>query len=391
MNFYERALELAHETTAHRRWFHRNAEVGLDMPNACAYVTEQLWAMGLEPRACGHGVTATVGTGGRCILLRADMDALPMPEHSGEPFACPTGTEAHTCGHDLHAAMLLTAARLLKEREGELKGTVKLMFQPGEETFEGAYDMVNSGILEDPVPEAAIAYHVGSGKMALGFFSYNHSGTMMFSVDGFRVCVKGRGAHGAYPHASIDPINIAVHIYQAMQSILAREVDPQKACIMTVGTFHAGTANNIIPNEAEMTGTIRCNDQQNRERMKNRLTELAAATAAAYGGSAEVTWVSQVPPMVCNPALVKDVVRYMGELGIPGMRGHEGVVSCASEDFAVLTSRLPASFMYLSAGFPEEENPAPAHNPAVRYHEGVLPMGAACYARCAVRWLEENQ
>lgn len=109
MNFYERALELAHETTAHRRWFHRNAEVGLDMPNACAYVTEQLWAMGLEPRACGHGVTATLGTGSKCILLRADMDALPMPEHSGEPFACPTGTEAHTCGHDLHAAMLLTA------------------------------------------------------------------------------------------------------------------------------------------------------------------------------------------------------------------------------------------------------------------------------------------
>ena len=391
MNYYERALQMKEETIAHRRYFHANAEVGLDLPKAKAYVMKTLREYGIVPKACGCGVTATVGRGGKCILLRADMDALPMPEESGEFFACPTGTEAHACGHDLHAAILLTAAKMLKENEDGLAGTVKFMFQPAEETFEGAYNMVDAGILEDPKPDVAMTYHVGSGKMAPGGFSYNHSGTMMFSVDGFRVLVTGRGAHGAYPHSSIDPINIAVHIYQAMQSIIAREVDPQKACIMTVCTFHAGTANNIIPNEAEMTGTIRCNDQKNRELMKKRLTELAQQTAAAYGGSAEVVWVSQVPPLVCDPKLVDDLVRYMGELEIPGMQGREGVVSCASEDFAVLTSRMPASFMYLSAGFPEEEHPAPSHNPKVRYNEGVLPMGAACYAQCATRWLEENQ
>lgn len=391
MNYYERALQLHPETVAHRRYFHQNAEVGMDLPLARAYVLDQLAKLGIAGKKCGHGITAAIGSGGKCILLRADMDALPMPEESGEPFACPTGTEAHACGHDLHAAMLLTAAKLLKEREGQLKGTVKLMFQPGEEIFAGAYDMVDQGILEDPRPDAAMTYHVSSGKMAPGGFSYNHSGTMMFSVDGFKVLVTGRGAHGAYPHSAIDPINIAVHIYQAMQSIIAREVDPQKACVMTVGTFHAGTANNIIPNEAEMTGTIRCNDQRNRELMKKRLTELAEQTAAAYGGSAEVVWTSQVPPLVCDPKLVDDIVRYMGELEIPGMQGREGVVSCASEDFAVLTSRMPASFMYLSAGFPELENPAPSHNPAVRYNEEVLSIGAACYAQCAERWLEENQ
>lgn len=391
MNYYHRALELYEETVAHRRYIHANAEVGLDLPGTKAYVAEKLRDAGIEPRECGHGITATVGCGGKCILLRADMDALPMPEHSGESFACATGTEAHTCGHDLHAASLLTAAKMLKENEANLRGTVKFMFQPAEETFEGAYDMVDAGILEDPKPDVAMTYHVGSGKMGPGSFSYNHSGTMMFSVDGFRILVTGRGAHGAYPHGSIDPINIAVHIYQAMQSIIAREVDPQKACIMTVCTFHAGTANNIIPNEAEMTGTIRCNDQRNRELMKKRLTELAEQTAAAYGGSAEVVWTSQVPPLVCDPKLVDDIVRYMGELEIPGMQGREGVVSCASEDFAVLTSRMPASFMYLSAGFPEAENPAPAHNPAVRYNEGTLPIGAACYAQCATRWLEENR
>lgn len=391
MNYYERALELQAQTVSHRRWFHQNAEVGLDLPKARAYVTEKLREAGIEPKECGYGITATVGSGGKCILLRADMDALPMPEESGEPFSCPTGREAHTCGHDLHAAMLLTAAKMLKENEESLSGTVKFMFQPAEETFEGAYNMVDAGILEDPKPDAAMTYHVGSGKMGPGFFSYNHSGTMMFSVDGFRITVTGRGAHGAYPHSAIDPINIAVHIYQAMQSIIAREVDPQKACVMTVGTFHAGTANNIIPNEAEMTGTIRCNDQKNRELMKQRLSQLAEQTAAAYGGSAKVVWVSQVPPLVCDPRLVDDVVRYMGELEIPGMQGHEGVVSCASEDFAVLSSRLPSSFMYLSAGFPEMEDSAPAHNPRVRYNEGVLPIGAACLAQCAMRWLEENQ
>lgn len=391
MHYYERARQLTQETVAHRRYFHANAEVGLELPGTKAYVMDRLREAGIEPRDCGHGVTATVGRGGRCILLRADMDALPMPEESGEPFACTTGTEAHACGHDLHAAMLLTAAKLLKENEDNLKGTVKFMFQPAEETFEGAYDMVDHGILEDPRPDVAMTYHVSSGNMAPGGFSYNHSGTMMFSVDGFRITVIGRGAHGAYPHSAIDPINIAVHIYQAMQSILAREVDPQKACIMTVCTFHAGTANNIIPNEAEMTGTIRCNDQRNRELMKKRLTELTEQTAAAYGGSAKVTWVSQVPPLVCDPKLVDDIVRYMGELGIPGMEGREGVVSCASEDFAVLSSRMPASFMYLAAGFPEDTHPAPSHNPRVRYNEAVLPMGAACYAQCATRWLEENQ
>ena len=390
MNYYQRALELKEETAAHRRYFHANAEVGLHMPRAKQYVMETLREMGIAPKECGCGVTATVGRGGKCILLRADMDALPMPEDSGEPFACTTGTEAHTCGHDLHAAMLLTAAKILKENEDKLPGTVKFMFQPAEETFEGAINMVENGILENPRPDVAIAYHVGTGKLGPGIVSYNNSGTMMFSVDGFSIQVTGKSAHGAYPQLSIDPINIAVHIYQAMQSILAREVNARKSCIMTVGTFHAGTANNIIPDEAEMTGTIRCNDPASRELMKRRLQEVAERTAEVYGGSARVCWTSQVPPLMCHGSLVNDVVRFMGELEIPGLRSFGGVVSCASEDFAVISSQLPASFMYLTAGFPEAENPAPAHNPKVRFNEGVLPIGAACLAHCAERWLEEN-
>lgn len=390
MQYYIRALELNADTVENRRYLHSHAEVGLDLPRTRAYVAEKLREYGLEPQECGQGIMATLGKGDKCILLRADMDALPMVENSGEPFSCVSGTGMHACGHDLHTSMLLTAARMLKENEKNLCGTVKFMFQPAEETFEGAYDMVDHGILDNPRPDAALAFHVSSGKMGPGAFSYNRSGTMMFSVDGFKITVTGRGAHGAYPHTCIDPINIALHIYQAMQSIIAREVDPQKACVMTVGTFHAGTANNIIPNEAEMTGTIRCNDEGNRALMKKRLQELAEKTAEAYGGSAEVRWTAQAPALVCEASVVDALVQYINELEIPDMRSREGVSSCGSEDFAVISSQLPSAFMYLAAGFPELENPAPSHNPAVRYNEGVLPIGAACFAQCATRWLEEN-
>ena len=192
MDYYQRACELKEDTIANRRHIHTNAEVGLETPKARAFVKEKLREYGLEPRDCGHGVVATLGSGSPVILLRADMDALPMPEESGEPFACPDGEHAHACGHDFHAAMLLTAARMLKETEGDLKGTVKLMFQPAEETFEGAKDMIAAGVLEDPKPDVALAYHVAPGQMPVGIFMYNDKNTMMYSVDGFRIEVKGK-------------------------------------------------------------------------------------------------------------------------------------------------------------------------------------------------------
>ena len=391
MQYYARALELNEDTVANRRYLHAHAEVGLDLPQTKAYVTEKLREYGLDPKPCGEGITATLGKGGKCILLRADMDALPMAENSGEPFSCVSGAAMHACGHDMHTSMLLTAARLLKENEENLRGTVKFMFQPAEETFQGAINMLDNGILENPRPDVALAYHVGSGRLAPGGFSYNRGGTMMFSVDGFKITVTGKGAHGAYPQTSIDPINIAIHIYQGMQSIIAREVDPKAACVMTVGTFHAGTANNIIPNEAEMTGTIRSNDEGYRQLMKRRLTAMADMTAKAYGAEVQVQWTCETPALVCDPELVDAMVSYMEELKVPGMHSREGVSASGSEDFAVISSRIPGVFMYLTAGFPELENPAPSHNPGVRFNEGVLPIGAAGFAHCATRWLEENQ
>ena len=391
MNYYERALALKEETIAHRRFFHVNAEVGLNMPKGQAYVLEELAKLGIDAKPCGHGVTATVGKGGKCLLLRADMDALPMAEESGLDFACPTGTEAHTCGHDFHVAMLLTAAKMLKENEANLEGTVKFMFQPAEETFEGAKNMLENGILENPTPDAALAYHVTSGKMPVGIYMYNNASTMMFSVDGFKITIKGKGAHGAYPHASIDPINIAVHVYTALEALIAREVDPAKANLLTIGKFTAGTASNIIPETAELQGTIRSNDKPSRELLVRRMKEIAVKTAEVYGGSAEIEMLSEVPPLICDPKLTNEFVGYMKDMNIPGAMPYPGISASASEDFASIADKIPGTFMYLSAGYLDDRGLAPAHNPKVQFNEDVCPIGASSYAHCATEWLKNNK
>ena len=391
MNCYERALALRDETVAHRRYFHTNAEVGLIMPKAKAYVMKKLVEYGLSPQECGHGVTATVGNGGKCILLRADMDALPMGEESGEFFACPTGTEAHCCGHDFHAAMLLTAAKMLKENEAELDGTVKFMFQTGEETFEGAKNMIEHGILENPAPDVALAFHVTPGKMPIGTYMYNNTGAMMFSVDGFKITITGRGGHGAYPHTSVDPINIAVHVYLALEALIAREADPNKACVLTVGKFSAGSAANIIPEKAELQGTIRSNDKTNRELLVRRMKQVAIKTADVYGGTAEIEMLSEVPPLICDPKLTSEFAEYVKNMGVPGAYSYPGISASASEDFASIAEKIPSTFMYLSAGYPDERGAAPAHNPKVRFNEEVCSVGAASYAHCAIEWLKNHK
>lgn len=391
MNYYERALELKDETIANRRHIHKNAETGLDLPKTKAYVMEKLTEYGLEPKDCGYGVTATLGKGGKVLLLRADMDALPMPEESGEEFACPTGKEAHTCGHDFHAAMLLTAAKMLKEKEDTLEGTIKFMFQPAEETFEGSKNMIENGILENPPVDAALAYHVSPGKMPIGLFMYNDKDTMMYSVDGFKITIHGKGSHGAYPHVGVDPINIGVHIHLALQELIARESDPTHSCVLTIGQFAGGTAANIISETAVLQGTIRTNKPEARELLVRRMKEVAEKTAAVYNGTVDIEMISEVPPLICNPKLTDEVVGYMQELGIPGLTPYPGISASASEDFAVIAEKVPSTFMYLSAGYLDERGQYPAHHPKAQFNEDVCPIGAACLAHCASQWLKNNK
>ena len=391
MNYYERALELKDETIANRRHIHKNAETGLDLPKTKAYVMEKLTEYGLEPKDCGYGVTATLGKGGKVLLLRADMDALPMPEESGEEFACPTGKEAHTCGHDFHAAMLLTAAKMLKEKEDTLEGTIKFMFQPAEETFEGSKNMIENGILENPPVDAALAYHVSPGKMPIGLFMYNDKDTMMYSVDGFKITIHGKGSHGAYPHVGVDPINIGVHIHLALQELIARESDPTHSCVLTIGQFAGGTAANIIPETAVLQGTIRTNKPEARELLVRRMKEVAEKTAAVYNGTVDIEMISEVPPLICNPKLTDEVVGYMQELGIPGLTPYPGISASASEDFAVIAEKVPSTFMYLAAGYLDVRGQYPAHHPKAQFNEDVCPIGAACLAHCASQWLKNNK
>lgn len=391
MNYYERALELKDETIANRRHIHKNAETGLDLPKTKAYVMEKLTEYGLEPKDCGYGVTATLGKWGKVLLLRADMDALPMPEESGEEFACPTGKEAHTCGHDFHAAMLLTAAKMLKEKEDTLEGTIKFMFQPAEETFEGSKNMIENGILENPPVDAALAYHVSPGKMPIGLFMYNDKDTMMYSVDGFKITIHGKGSHGAYPHVGVDPINIGVHIHLALQELIARESDPTHSCVLTIGQFAGGTAANIIPETAVLQGTIRTNKPEARELLVRRMKEVAEKTAAVYNGTVDIEMISEVPLLICNPKLTDEVVGYMQELGIPGLTPYPGISASASEDFAVIAEKVPSTFMYLSAGYLDERGQYPAHHPKAQFNEDVCPIGAACLAHCASQWLKNNK
>jgi amidohydrolase len=392
MDFYNRALELKDETIQNRRNIHKNAEVGLDTPKTKAFVIEKLKEYGLEPEECGYGVTALLGKKeGKVLLLRADMDALPMAEQSGEEFACPSGKEAHTCGHDFHAAMLLTAAKMLKENEDLIDGTIKFMFQPAEETFEGSKNMIENGILENPKVDAALAYHVSPGKMPVGLFMYNSKDTMMYSVDGFKITIKGKGSHGAYPHVGVDPINIGVHVHLALQELIARESDPSKACVLTVGQFKAGTAANIIPEQAVLQGTIRTNDNEAREKLVRRMKEVAKKTAEVYNGTAEIEMISEVPPLICNPEFTNEIVSYMKETNIPGLMPYPDVSASASEDFAVIAEKVPSTFMYLSAGYMDERGEYPAHHPKARFNEDVCPIGSACLAHCAVEWLSKHK
>lgn len=390
MDFYAQAKKYKEEIIAHRRFFHKNAEVGLDMPIARAYIWEKLKELGITPKECGHGVTATIGSGTPVILLRADMDALPMPEESGEPFACPTGQQAHACGHDMHAAMLLGAAKLLKENERARKGTVKLMFQPAEETLQGCRDMVDAGVLNDPPVDAALAFHVAGGKLPLGMFMYNAGGVMMYSVNGFRIDIQGKGGHGAYPDLTIDPINIAVHMYTALESMVLKETEASKKAMLTIGRLSGGQTSNVIPDTAVIEGTLRTNDEQCRNKLFGRIQEIAHLTARTFGGEATVTTLSSVPTLVCEKAFTERIVEYMRELSVPNITPVPNMSANASEDFAVIAQQVPAAMLYISAGFDDERGAYAAHNPKVRFNEEALPMGAAGLAHCATRWLNDH-
>lgn len=373
---------------AHRRTIHRCPEVGQELPRTAAYIAGELKKLGYQPQALGGGLVVAI-TGkdtGRCVLLRADMDALAGREQSGLDFQSDNGA-MHACGHDMHAAMLLGAAALLRKYQAQLNGTVKLVFQPDEEGFTGAKAMLKAGVLEAPGPQAAIALHVNSGTPS-GMVLCGR-GTFMAGCTLFRVTVTGKGCHGAMPETGVDPINIAAHIYLALQELVSREVPAKSPAVVTVGRFQAGELPNVIPDRAVLEGTIRTFDRELSQRLMDRIRQVAESVAAAFRGSALVEELASAPPLRNDPALMDQAACWAEEVAGPDrvLRLDQG--GMGSEDFASYTYELPCAYLLLGAGTAQEDPRfgRPMHNPAVVFNEDVLPLGAALHTWLAMQEL----
>ena len=385
-NYLERASEIADMLVEYRRHQHMHPELGMEMEGAVSYVSNALRAIGCTPERVGRcGITTTIGKpGGKVFLLRADMDALPIQEESGLEFASQVSGKAHCCGHDLHTAMLLGAAQLLKERESELEGMVKLMFQPGEETMEGARDMLEAGILENPHVDAAMAIHVNSivptGQMLV------FHGPVCASSDLFTIRVHGKGGHGSRPDETIDPINAACHVHLALQELQARELKAGETGVLTIGSIHGGLAHNVIPNSVEMLGTIRTYNNDTRLMLVQRLKEISEKVSDAFRATAEVIMDNAFTIPLVADEKVSSQIRDSLQCLFPTARiTYLSKNFPASEDFAFIANKIPSAFVILGAAIDKPE--FGQHHPKVRFDERCLPIGAAAYAQAATYWL----
>ena len=375
-----------------RRTIHSNPEVGAVLPKTKAYVTEKLKEFGYEPmEICESGIVATVkgSKSGKTFLLRADLDALPVKELTECEFKSNNGY-MHACGHDMHTAMLLGAAKLLKQNQDKIKGTVELVFQPDEEGFTGAKKMLKAGVLKNPDVDAAMAMHVHSGTPSIVVLC--GLGTTIAGCNRFRITVKGTGCHGAMPEMGVDPINIAAHIYISLQEIISREISATKSAVVTIGKFCGGEAANIIPEEVIMEGTIRSLDKEVGEFIFNRINDIVTSTAKMFRGQAELIELSSAPPLINNKDLAKEVTSYLKEI-----LGNQSVIlyeqgGMGSEDFASYSYEVPSVYLMLGAGSKQENSlyGEAMHNPKVVFNEDILVTGAAIYAYSAINWLKNN-
>lgn len=395
--FLNAAEELQDELVAWRRELHRHPELGFDLPFTKEFVRQKLTEMGCAPVECGKaGLVVVLGKpGGKTILLRGDMDALPIQEQADVDYRSETDGKMHACGHDMHTAMMLGAAKLLKKYEDKLEGQVKLMYQPAEEIISGAHDMVQNGVLENPHVDAAMMMHVMTGlPIPMGCFMIPDGGMGSASSDEFHIVVKGKGGHGAMPNLTVDPINVMAHIHIALQELHARELTPGDFLVITPGMLRAGDASNVIPDTAEMKGTIRTADVKVADFAKKRLKEIAEATASMFRATAEVTFAKNCPPMIADDAMSKAARKYLteilGQAILPPVTA-ESKVGGGSEDFAFVSVEVPTIGVFLGAGDASKGYTYPQHHPKAVFNDTYLYRGTAAYAYFAMRWLQENR
>ena len=390
-----------------RRYLHKHPEVGFELTETKSFVKRKLEEMGYQVEEVGKsGLVVKVGgvKPGKVFLIRADMDALPIKEEADVEFMSANGN-MHACGHDMHTTMLLGAAKLLKQYENEIDGTIKLMFQPAEEIFEGSKDMIEHGVLENPHVDAALMIHV-TANLALpeGTILVSAPGVSAPAADYFEIVVKGKGCHGSAPNNGIDPINVAAHILIALQEIHARELSSSDNAVLTIGKIAGGSVPNVIPNTVSMEGSIRTYDEDTRSFLKDRIEGISKGIANAFRSEVKINYGSGCPTLLNSTELSEEIECYVKELlgenkaiSVAKMHsktkksGKKSSSGAGSEDFAYISHDVPSIMLALAAGHPEKGYNYPQHHPKVKFDEDVLTSGSAVYAYTALRYLQEHK
>lgn len=380
------------ELIANRRWLHQNPELKFQEHKSSNFIAEKLSSFGykVETNIAQTGVVAVADTGrtGPTLMLRADMDALPVKEENLIDYVSKSNGVMHACGHDGHMAMLLTAAKQLLEKKSELSGKLKIIFQPGEEGGNGALKMIEQGVLEAPKVDAAFGIHLWNG-LPVGSVGVI-TGPVMASVDEFNIKVKGRGGHGAMPHQTVDAILAACQIVTSLQTIVSRNVNPLEAAVVTVGSIRAGEAFNVIAEEAFLRGTVRTFSRELYEEIPSIFNRVVKNTAAALGAECTIEYERLGPPTINNAAMA-DFVREIASEVV----GKENVISddrartMAGEDMAYFLDKVPGCFFFIGSQNKTQGLIHPHHSPFFNFDEDALPIGVEMFKRITTRFLKK--
>ncbi len=390
----DEARALLPDVIAIRRRIHVAPEIGLELPETQKAVLEALDGLDLEVTTGGRtsAVVATLrgSRPGPTLLLRADMDALPLQEETGLPFASTVEGAMHACGHDAHVAMLVGGLRLLATHRAELSGTVKAVFQPGEEGYAGARILIEEGLLDtEPSVDAAFAIHVD--PTLVGGCVATRPGPLLASADLFSIDLKGRGGHASMPHNAVDPIPVACEIVQALQTLVTRRIDVFDPVVVTVTRIQAGTATNVISETANLLGTIRAVSETARRRVHEGIRKVAQGVASAHGVEATVHLVSGYPVTENHPGFTAFVAE-----GSQALLGDDALVSMPSpimgaEDFSYVLQQRLGTMVFLGMRDEENLNPAPIHSNRMLLHEEAMVIGTALHAAIALRYLDGKE
>ncbi len=375
---------------ADRRHLHEHPELGFQEVETARFVADRLRALGVEDIRTGiaqTGATALIKGGqgpGKIVLVRADMDALPIEEENEVDYRSKQAGVMHACGHDAHTAMLLGVGRLLMERRDRFAGTVKLLFQPAEEGPGGAKPMIEAGVLDDPPVDAVLGMHMAQ-EAPLGVIALR-AGPTMAASDGFTVVIHGKGGHGARPQSTIDPIAVGAQIVVALQTIVSREIDPTESAVVTVGAFRAGEAANVIPDTAELRATVRSFTQEGRDYLARRIEEVVRGIAGAMRAEVDFRYRFGYPPTINDPAMT-DLVRAAATELIGAERVVEAPQMMGAEDFSYFLEQRPGCFFYVGSRNEERGLTWGHHHPRFDIDEEALGVGIATMTAAVQRYL----